>query len=196
MIFSSSLLADSYVGKLITNVQENDGNNSSFILMTKDGSLKIKLENEKFLRPLFKLSGEVIIVTGSLENQDNDALDIDLDDEPIFAARTSVPTIPNDGDFEFPSFDEFNEDTVLKIDQYTVAVNEKEISGVIRNDWVDGREMYFIKDNTGIDHPVIVLEDVQNDFYEKYEQKNVFVLGCYVIVNSKKQFVVKNITLK
>lgn len=193
MIFSSSLLADSYVGKLITNVQENDGSNSSFILMTRDGNLKIKLENDKFLRPLFKLSGEVIIVTGSLENQGDIDLDIDLDEEPIFSARTSIPRC---GDFDLPDFDEFTEDAILKIEQYTVAVNEKELSGVIRNDWVDGNEMYFIKDNTGIDHPVVVLEDVQNDFYEKYQEKNVIVLGCYVIVNSKKQFVVKNISLK
>lgn len=206
LLFSVQTYAASdqtFVGKLATNVQESDGTTSPFSLITEMGGIKLRVEEDQFVRALHKLSGRILVVAGELKETTFDG-DVDLDTtitSDMIAGRVAIPVSPLSIDLTEDTLSPFDnidldESAELNVSQYTVLVKEVVMEGTIRSEWAEGDENYFLKIASGEDKKLTLLQDDQNDFFEKYHEKEVKIIGSKAMINNKTQFVVSEITLK
>lgn len=197
-----------FVGKLATNVQESDGTVTPFSLITEFGGIKLKIEEEQFIRALHKLSGRILVVSGQVK--DNSSRDNSFQDDINLDARntshltyaymplldTAVPTYPVDGSFGPFEGVELEKNLELNVNQYTVLVKEVVLEGVVRSEWADGNENYFIKIASGEDEKLTLIQDDQYEFFEKYHDKKVAVVINKVLIDKKIHLIVSQIRLK
>lgn len=182
----------SYVGKLVTNIQESNGAITPFSLITDTGTIKLKINERQFMRALYKLSGRILQVAG---NTPDNAVN---PDELIISDIVPTRAVSPDFDWDYPNEPiDFDLADSIEVSQYTVLMKEIAMEGTIRSEWGEGKEIHYLKlASTGEDKKVMILQDVQAEFYEKYHNKEVTVLGTEVFRGEAMSFVVSQIELK
>ena len=109
---------------------------------------------------------------------------------------TAVPTYPVDGNFGPFEGVELEKNLELNVNQYTVLVKEVVLEGVVRSEWADGNENYFIKIASGEDEKLTLIQDDSMSFFEKYHDKKVAVVINKVLIDKKIHLIVSQIRLK
>lgn len=194
LIISAQAYANTYVGKLVTNIQESNGTITPFSLITDVGTIKLNVKERQFVRALYKLSGRVLMVSGEAKI-DIDPGDLVNNNEDTLLTRMSRP---EDFDWDFPGdVDPIDFDLAdsIELSQYTVIIKMQQMSGTIRSEWGEGKENFFLKLPSGEDKLVTILQDAQNEFFEKYHNKEVTISGAAVEMQGKSTFVISQIEL-
>lgn len=205
LIFSTQAFTEtvkSIAGKLVTNVQESNGETTDFSLMTEQGLVKLEVQKGHHSRALYKLSGNILIMTGEVKSSSVEDINFDDIDDSISFNRDVIASsrarVPDFDDFDIPDFpdfplDGFDMDAKLKVTQYTVTITNEKLVGKIKSEWSNGSETYFLKLESGEDKVVSLLEDDQLDFFEKYHDKQVQIEGSQILLNNSKKFMVSKI---